>query len=79
VNVDSLRQLLVSYNPSEPLFFGEPFNAKHVYMGGGGGYVLSTAALDKFIKILNDPRTDKEVGCKRRSEYLEEDTAICIN
>jgi hypothetical protein len=76
VNIDSLRQLLISYNPSEALFFGEELNAERVYMCGGGGYVLSRAALDKFIKIQDDPRTDEEVGCDRRSSLEGEDPAM---
>jgi hypothetical protein len=79
VNVDSLRKLLLSYNPLEPLFFGEPFTPQKVYMGGGGGYVLSKAALDKFINILNDPRTDQQVGCPdRQRNTVNEDPYICI-
>lgn len=47
-------------------------------MGGGGGYVLSRAALDKFIKIQDDPRTDTQVGCDRRSNLEGEDPAMGI-
>jgi hypothetical protein len=68
----------MSYNPSEALFFGEELNAERVYMCGGGGYILSRAALDKFIKILHDPRNDTQVGCVRRKNIEGEDTAMSI-
>jgi hypothetical protein len=76
VNVDSLRQLLISYNPLEALYVGEQLNVDRVFMGGGGGYILSKAALDKFIKIQDDPRTDNQVGCDRRSNLEGEDPAM---
>lgn len=76
MNVDSLRQLLVSYNPSEALYVGEPLNLEHLYMGGGGGYVLSRAALDKFMKVQDDPRSDTQVGCDRKGNLEGEDPAM---
>lgn len=76
MNVDSLRQLLVLYNPSEALYVGEPLNVDHQYMGGGGGYVLSRAALDKFIKVQGDPRSDTQVGCNRNGNFEGEDPAM---
>ena len=65
----------MSYDPSEALYVGEPINFEQLYMSGGG-YVLSRAALDKFIQILKDPRNDTQVGCDRRRNLQGEDAAM---
>lgn len=45
------RFMLLAHNPNEPVWFGckfKPFT-KQGYMSGGAGYVLSRAALKKFV------------------------------
>ncbi|XP_065347948.1 glycoprotein-N-acetylgalactosamine 3-beta-galactosyltransferase 1-like [Cloeon dipterum] len=81
VNVQSLREHLASFNPSHALYFGEPlvsgyFGDDSEYMGGGGGYVLSRETVDRFVKLLNDSRTDDEIGCDRHAATSGEDPYI---
>lgn len=43
--------MLLAHDPNEPVWFGckfKPFT-KQGYMSGGAGYVLSRAALKKFV------------------------------
>lgn len=79
VNVLSLKRFLLAHDPKEPLFFGEQFIRAYGqrYMTGGGGYVLSRNALDKFVDLLKDNRTDEEVGCTRVKDTSEEVPYIC--
>jgi hypothetical protein len=79
VNVLSLKKFLFARDPKAPLFFGEQFISGYGqrYMTGGGGYVLSREALDKFVGLLKDNRTDEEVGCDRSRDTSEEDPSIC--
>ncbi|XP_059482339.1 glycoprotein-N-acetylgalactosamine 3-beta-galactosyltransferase 1-like [Neocloeon triangulifer] len=78
VNVDSLRNFLLGFSPEAPLFFGEQLRSPYdqIYMAGGGGYVLSRVGVQKFIDLLNDPRSDEEVGCSRVKPTSEEDPFI---
>ncbi|XP_059482454.1 glycoprotein-N-acetylgalactosamine 3-beta-galactosyltransferase 1-like [Neocloeon triangulifer] len=79
VNVNSLKQLLASYNPEHALFFGEPLighGSESEYMGGGSGYILSKETLKRFIRLLDDPRSDGQVGCDRNSATSGEDPLI---
>jgi hypothetical protein len=79
VNVPSLKRFLFARDPKAPLFFGEQLISFYGqrYMTGGGGYVLSRVALDKFVALLKDNRTDEEVGCDRSKDTSEEDPSIC--
>nr|XP_002734821.1 PREDICTED: glycoprotein-N-acetylgalactosamine 3-beta-galactosyltransferase 1-like [Saccoglossus kowalevskii] len=55
VVVENLRRMLRGYNASKPLFFGHrfryPSSVRQSYMSGGGGYVLSKAALARFVRL----------------------------
>lgn len=52
VVVENLRLTLSAFNPEEPWYLGRRFFpfVKQGYMAGGAGYVLSRAALKRFIK-----------------------------
>uniref|UniRef100_A0A8R1Y0N2 Glycoprotein-N-acetylgalactosamine 3-beta-galactosyltransferase 1 n=3 Tax=Onchocerca TaxID=6281 RepID=A0A8R1Y0N2_ONCVO len=73
VIVENLRFMLLAHDPNEPVWFGckfKPFT-KQGYMSGGAGYVLSRAALKKFVtEALPDPNK-----C-RKSESGAEDAEI---
>ncbi|XP_049873060.1 glycoprotein-N-acetylgalactosamine 3-beta-galactosyltransferase 1-like isoform X2 [Pectinophora gossypiella] len=62
VIVENLRYMLADYRSTDPIYFGcrfKPF-AKQGYMSGGAGYVLSRAALDRFVnKGLPSPHLCK--------------------
>ncbi|XP_049873442.1 glycoprotein-N-acetylgalactosamine 3-beta-galactosyltransferase 1-like [Pectinophora gossypiella] len=78
VIVENLRHLLADYRSTDPIYFGcrlKPF-AKRGYMSGGAGYVLSRAALDRFIyKGLPSPHlckaTDTISGDAEMGKCLE--------
>jgi hypothetical protein len=80
VNVLSLKRFLLGHDTTKPLFFGEQFISGYGqrYMAGGGGYVLSREALDQFVALLKDNRSDEEVGCSRSKLTSEEDPSICM-
>eukprot|EP00092_Neocalanus_flemingeri_P046355 GFUD01052125.1.p1 GENE.GFUD01052125.1~~GFUD01052125.1.p1 ORF type:complete len:358 (-),score=58.93 GFUD01052125.1:204-1277(-) len=50
--VENLRHLLQDKNTSEPIFFGHKFKpfVSQGYFSGGAGYVLSKAALTRFVE-----------------------------
>lgn len=76
----SLKRFLFAYDSEAPLFFGEQFISAYGqrYMSGGGGYVLSRKTLFKFIELLEDKRTDEQIGCDRSRNTSEEDPSICM-
>lgn len=50
--LENLRYMLYPYSPSFPIYFGckfKPF-VKQGYMSGGAGYVLSKAAVKRFVE-----------------------------
>lgn len=56
--LENMRFMLKDIDPEYPIFFGCKFKpyVKQGYMSGGAGYVLSKAALKKFVEIaLPDP------------------------
>lgn len=64
VVVENLRYFLMSYNSSQPMYFGcrfRPF-VKQGYMSGGAGYVLSREALKRFVEGLDENRCRKDNG-----------------
>ncbi|RWS05970.1 glycoprotein-N-acetylgalactosamine 3-beta-galactosyltransferase 1-like protein [Dinothrombium tinctorium] len=65
VIVENLRYFLQSQNKSKPIYFGCKFKpyVKQGYMSGGAGYVLSKAALTRFVErgmSLHHPSECKE-------------------
>ncbi|KAI6213199.1 N-acetylgalactosaminide beta-1,3-galactosyltransferase [Aphelenchoides besseyi] len=62
VIMENLRFMLLSYSPSDPVYFGCKFKpiVKQGYMSGGSGYVLSREALRRFVeKALNNTQKCK--------------------
>ncbi|KAJ8721862.1 hypothetical protein PYW08_004264 [Mythimna loreyi] len=51
VVVENLRHMLAGYDTEDPLYFGYRFKrfSPQGYMSGGAGYILSRAALDRFV------------------------------
>ncbi|RXG72219.1 Glycoprotein-N-acetylgalactosamine 3-beta-galactosyltransferase 1 [Armadillidium vulgare] len=63
--MENLRHLLLPYNSSKPIWFGHRFKkfSKQGYMSGGAGYVLSQAAVKKFVEeALQDPKKCRADG-----------------
>jgi glycoprotein-N-acetylgalactosamine 3-beta-galactosyltransferase len=56
VVVENLRYFLSQHDPNDPVYFGHHFDKffEQGYYSGGGGYVLSRAALDRFGKRKED-------------------------
>jgi hypothetical protein len=56
VVVENLKSMLKSFNTSDPIYLGCKFRTvvKQGYMSGGGGYVLSREALERFAKVLSN-------------------------
>ena len=72
--IENLKQMLQSYNPNMPWYFGcklKPTEGlHHGYMSGGAGYVLSKKALKRFVtKGLNDK---SEEICRPNGEGFED-------
>ncbi|KAF2364596.1 Fringe-like [Trinorchestia longiramus] len=70
VIMENLRYMLSLYNPQDPIYFGSRFKkfTPQGYMSGGAGYVLSKAALIKFVEEgLTDPKK-----CKTNSNGAED-------
>ena len=61
VVVENLRNMLHSYKPSTPIYFGWKLDhlVKQGYMSGGAGYVLSREALDRFINVALKGKSGK--------------------
>ncbi|XP_076868470.1 glycoprotein-N-acetylgalactosamine 3-beta-galactosyltransferase 1 [Brachyhypopomus gauderio] len=52
VVMENLRHLLCQYDPEKPVYLGHKFRVfiQQGYMSGGAGYVLSRAALQRFVQ-----------------------------
>lgn len=61
--MENMRYMLSPYDPMSEVWFGSRFRhfSKQGYMSGGGGYILSKAALRKFVEVaLPDPKKCKK-------------------
>ncbi|XP_026327255.1 glycoprotein-N-acetylgalactosamine 3-beta-galactosyltransferase 1-like [Hyposmocoma kahamanoa] len=78
VIVENLRYMLSEHNPKDAIYFGCRFKmfTKQGYMSGGAGYVLSKAALEKFVnKGLPSPHL-----CKPDDSGAEDaEMGICLD
>ncbi|XP_041978781.1 glycoprotein-N-acetylgalactosamine 3-beta-galactosyltransferase 1 isoform X2 [Aricia agestis] len=77
VVVENLRYMLSEHNSQDPVYFGcrfKPFTPQG-YMSGGAGYVLSRAALDRFVTVgLPSPHM-----CKAADTGAEDaEMGICL-
>ncbi|KAG8174435.1 hypothetical protein JTE90_025033 [Oedothorax gibbosus] len=77
VIVENLRHMLEPHSPDSPVYFGRQFH-RHTtqgYMSGGAGYVLSRAALRRFVERgLNKPTL-----CRSDDGGLEDvELGICL-
>ncbi|XP_045518152.1 glycoprotein-N-acetylgalactosamine 3-beta-galactosyltransferase 1-like isoform X4 [Pieris brassicae] len=77
VVVENLRFMLSEHDSSDPIYFGcrfKPFTSQG-YMSGGAGYVLSSAALERFVnKGLPSPHL-----CKASDHGAEDaEMGICL-
>lgn len=70
VIVENLRYLLYQYTPDNPIYFGSKFKpfVSQGFMSGGAGYVLSKAALHRFIKHALPDKTK----CRQDHEGAED-------
>ncbi|XP_018025338.1 glycoprotein-N-acetylgalactosamine 3-beta-galactosyltransferase 1-like [Hyalella azteca] len=77
VVMENLRYMLSLYDPEIPIYFGSRFKKFNPqgFMSGGGGYVLSRAAVKKFIEeALPDPKK-----CKAdHTEAEDAEMGICM-
>ncbi|CAG2116785.1 unnamed protein product, partial [Medioppia subpectinata] len=75
VIMENLRQFLASHSPQELLYFGCKLQYERVkYMMGGAGYVLSRAAVTKFVTVGIGSKTDSSLclaGTDTGAEDLE--------
>ncbi|XP_032807556.2 glycoprotein-N-acetylgalactosamine 3-beta-galactosyltransferase 1-like [Petromyzon marinus] len=74
VIMENLKLLLVSYSPSEPIFFGRKFKyfVKQGYMSGGGGYAMSREAVRKFVEAFETGK------CTHASTIEDVEVAKCL-
>ncbi|CAG2102837.1 unnamed protein product, partial [Medioppia subpectinata] len=62
VVIKNLRHFLASHSPQELLYFGCKLQYESVkYIMGGAGYVLSRAALNKFVTVGIGSKTDNSI------------------
>jgi len=62
VIMENLKNLLVDYDPEEPMIFGHRFKYFGGYMAGGSGYVLSKSALSTFVEEVKSPKKCLDPG-----------------
>ncbi|GAV08332.1 hypothetical protein RvY_18042-2 [Ramazzottius varieornatus] len=69
VIMENLKLLVADYSPNQPLYFGHHFRrvTPEGYMSGGAGYVLSQAALRKFVEEGLD-----EYSCLKKNDGPED-------
>ncbi|GAV08330.1 hypothetical protein RvY_18042-3 [Ramazzottius varieornatus] len=67
--MENLKLLVADYSPNQPLYFGHHFRrvTPEGYMSGGAGYVLSQAALRKFVEEGLD-----EYSCLKKNDGPED-------
>ncbi|CAJ0928002.1 unnamed protein product, partial [Mesorhabditis belari] len=67
--MENIREVLSKYDPNEPWYLGELVTSGYkVYPSGGTGYILSRAALKKFVTALDEPKTK----CRKESDEEED-------
>ena len=76
VIVENLRYMLQTYDPQDPIWFGCKYSpyVERGYMSGGAGYVLSKAAVERFVNLaLNESNSQ---NCRTNDDAGAEDVEM---